>query len=72
MTAREDDLAVALDHAQDQRFFPFQCAPSGLTLQALAATWTPQMSHDVGTAFVTGYDVHLIPFNLTAQLNRLF
>src|SRR5579859_1346386 len=68
----QHDLSVALDHAQDRRFFPCQRAPSGLTLQTSAATWTPQLSHDFGMAFVTGDNIHLITFNLTAQLNRLF
>ncbi len=68
----QDDLAIALNHAQDRRFFPFQRATSGLAFQTAAATWTAQLSDDFGMAFVTRHNIDFITLDLAAQVDRLF
>ena len=68
----DDDFAVALDHAQNGRFFfcqraapafSFQFSPSAFAIFSCYNGWMP---------FVTRGNVHLIRFDRAAQLDWLF
>src|SRR5512144_2891395 len=60
----KSDLAPALDHAENRRFFLFQRAPSGCPLEPSAARGTsPDL---VGPALVTGRHIHFVTFHHAA------
>jgi hypothetical protein len=68
----QDDLSIALDHAQDGRFFTRQSASPRLSFQPSAATGTPQLGDNFGMTFVTRHNIDFIALYFTAQTDRLF
>src|SRR5260221_13663536 len=62
----QDDLSIALDHAQDRRFFTRQSPSPRLSFQSSAATGTPQLGDNFGMTFMTRHNMDFIALYSTA------
>src|SRR5688572_7198733 len=63
----DDDLAAALDHAEDRRLFLLQGAAPATALQSVAPAFASLGPHRLGIALVPGDDVELVELNVAAQ-----
>jgi hypothetical protein len=68
----ETYLTATLDHPNEGRFFALHGATSWFPFEPSAAPWTVQFRHPCGMTFRPGDTVACIPFDLAAQLDRLF
>src|SRR5258708_2754050 len=68
----DHDFPIALDHAQNRRFFTCKGAASACPFVPTATAWAVLAKDYFRRAFVSGNHIHLIAFYLTAQLGWLF